>query len=70
MTRPSDVPEGLIIVESIGDKWVVVSEDQPVERFGTRAEAIARADQIVTARPMQVTIIIKPAPGPFQNKRE
>jgi len=64
VTLPSEVPDGSIIVEGVGGHWAVIPHNQPVERFDTRLEAIARANEIAIERPIQLTIIVKPAPGP------
>jgi hypothetical protein len=64
MTLPSEVPEDQIIVEGVGGHWTVMSHYQPVERFETRAEAVARANEIAIARPIHLTVIVKLAPGP------
>lgn len=60
-----EVPEDTIVVYGTGGHWVVRPHNQPVERFDRRVDAILKANEISLERPTRLTIIIKPAPGPF-----
>jgi hypothetical protein len=44
---PSQCPPNQIHLEQVGTTWKVVQRNQPIEDFGTFAEAMARAGDIV-----------------------
>lgn len=65
MSFPWTVAKDTVVVEGVAGSWRVVPHNLPLEMKDTRAEAVARANEIATSFSPNWTVVVKAAPGPF-----